>query len=94
MAWRGATLVADALWPRPTHSRQSSGHLTYAYTLLNWPPLPFLAAELDELEREEFFRLKKVQKNKQKKTALEEAKVGRAHEALTLQHEPSTAHPY
>jgi hydroxymethylglutaryl-CoA reductase len=33
-----------------------------------------LQGELDELEREEFFRLKKVQKNKQKVAALELAR--------------------
>ncbi|GLC45940.1 hypothetical protein PLESTF_000714700 [Pleodorina starrii] len=35
--------------------------------------ISYIKAELDELEREEFFRLKKVQKNKQKKTALDAA---------------------
>lgn len=32
----------------------------------------FVQGELDELEREEFFRLKKVQKNKQKVAAKEQ----------------------
>lgn len=39
---------------------------------------PVLAAELDELEREEFFRLKKVQKNKQKKQMAQMAEVRHA----------------
>jgi V-type H+-transporting ATPase subunit D len=40
--------------------------------------------ELDELEREEFFRLKKVQKNKQKVAAREAASKVRAHMACPL----------
>ncbi|PNH08805.1 V-type proton ATPase subunit D [Tetrabaena socialis] len=43
--------------------------------------ISYIKAELDELEREEFFRLKKVQKNKQKKvaqTAAETAEVMQA----------------
>ncbi|KAJ9508837.1 hypothetical protein QJQ45_028151 [Haematococcus lacustris] len=35
--------------------------------------ISYIKGELDELEREEFFRLKKVQKNKQKQVALQEA---------------------
>lgn len=34
--------------------------------------ISYIKGELDELEREEFFRLKKVQKNKQKQLALQE----------------------
>lgn len=36
--------------------------------------ISYIKGELDELEREEFFRLKKVQKNKQKQVALQIAK--------------------
>lgn len=35
--------------------------------------ISYIKSELDELEREEFFRLKKVQKNKAKHAAEEEA---------------------
>lgn len=41
---------------------------------LHWRTLHGFQGELDELEREEFFRLKKVQKNKQK--ALQKAGTG------------------
>jgi len=43
--------------------------------------ISYIKSELDELEREEFFRLKKVQKNKQKNAAKAEAEAAAAKEA-------------
>ena len=53
-------------------AQYTKGHVSKIYCLHHFLA-PRIQGELDELEREEFFRLKKVQKNKQKVIAAQDA---------------------
>lgn len=59
-----------------------------ARSRLTRPCLQYIISELDEMDREEFFRLKKVQGKKKQRAEIEEAE-SKAKAAATGNHDPA-----